>query len=51
MIVALKQVDRDYQNQIYVLPGINEDFSPENITESKEFFVEVGQKNDILILL
>lgn len=48
--VALIAVDKQGNNQIYVLPGINEDFSPYDVEESQPAFAEVKKNNGIVAL-
>ena len=44
--IALIPVDKEGRNQIYVLPGANEDFSPDEVKKARALF----QPNRILIL-
>ncbi|MBD3224545.1 MAG: hypothetical protein GF313_07435 [Caldithrix sp.] len=49
--IALIPVDKDGHNQIYVLPGVNEDFSPRDIDSAAELLQpEEGQKVMVLAL-
>jgi len=48
--VALIPVDKQGKNQIYVLPGVNDDFCPQDIDEADELFVSVGKNNGVLSL-
>lgn len=48
--IALIPVDRDGRNQIYVLPGINEDFSPDDVDTSRDIFESAGKQGGILAL-
>jgi len=47
--VALIPVDKKGKNQIYVLPGTNADFSPKDIQEAGELFLN-NNKNKVLLL-
>lgn len=48
--IALIPVDKQGKNQIYVLPGVNDDFCPQDIDEATELFAEVGKNNGVLAL-
>ena len=48
--IALIPVDKKGENQIYVLPGINEDFCPEDVEDAKPLF-EKAKKNKGLVAL
>jgi ribokinase len=48
--VALIPVDKQGKNQIYVLPGVNDDFCPKDIDEATELFDQVGKNNGVLAL-
>ncbi len=48
--IALIPVDKNGNNQIYVLPGINEDFSPEDIDDSEALFKNASKNDGILAL-
>ncbi|MBN1273040.1 MAG: ribokinase [Candidatus Aminicenantes bacterium] len=47
--MALIPVDKNGRNQIYVLPGVNADFSPEDVDAAENLFSH-SDKNKILIL-
>ncbi len=49
--IALIPVDEKGRNQIYVLPGINEDFSTQDVEEARELFRNEGQKKILLLAL
>jgi ribokinase len=49
--IALIPVDEKGRNQIYVLPGVNEDFSPEDVEEARELFRNEGKKKILLLAL
>ncbi|OIO74904.1 MAG: hypothetical protein AUJ85_04600 [Elusimicrobia bacterium CG1_02_37_114] len=46
--IALIPVDKNGNNQIYVLPGVNNDFSPRDIEESNQLFENAGNNSGIL---
>jgi len=48
--VALIAVDRKGSNQIYVLPGINADFGPDDIQEALPAFQQIGRNKGIVVL-
>jgi len=48
--VALIAVDKQGNNQIYVLPGINEDFSPADVQESEPIFAEAKSNGGVAVL-
>lgn len=48
--IALIPVDKNGNNQIYVLPGINEDFLPADIDDSRPLFENAKKNNGILAL-
>ncbi len=48
--VALIPVDKKGNNQIYVLPGVNADFSPADLDEAETLFKEVGERKGVLAL-
>jgi ribokinase len=48
--IALIPVDQQGNNQIFVLPGISDDFAPEDIDAAESLFAEVGKENGILVL-
>lgn len=48
--IALIPVDEDGNNQIFVLPGISDDFSPKDIDKANSLIEEVGKNNGILVL-
>jgi ribokinase len=48
--VALIAVDKNGRNQIYVIPGINNDFSPTDIAEAREIFESVKAAGGIAVL-
>jgi len=48
--IALIPVDQSGNNQIYVLPGINDDFSPEDIDNSRPLFESASRNKGILAL-
>jgi len=47
--VALIPVDKKGKNQIYVLPGVNADFRPQDIQEAQKLFLN-KTKNKVLLL-
>lgn len=49
--IALIPVDEKGRNQIYVLPGINEDFSLQDVEEAKELFEHNGKEKILLLAL
>lgn len=49
--IALIPVDEKGRNQIYVLPGVNEDFSTQDIEEAQELFENKGKKKILLLAL
>jgi ribokinase len=48
--IALIPVDTEGENQIYVIPGVNDDFSPSDIDDAKGAFEEVARNKGILAL-
>ncbi len=46
--VALIPVDKQGRNQIYVLPGVNDDFCKADIDETENLFTAVGNNNGVL---
>jgi ribokinase len=48
--IALIPVDENGNNQIFVLPGISDDFSPADIDKAAPLFEEVGKNNGVLVL-
>jgi len=48
--VALIPVDKKGNNQIYVLPGANGDFSPEDVDDAQALFEGAGKKTMIMAL-
>ena len=48
--IALIPVDQEGNNQIYVLPGINDDFSPEDIDAAEELFTIASRNKGMLVL-
>lgn len=48
--IALIPVDLNGNNQIFVLPGISDDFSPSDIDNAAPLFEEVGSNNGVLVL-
>ena len=48
--VALIAVDKAGANQIYVLPGVNDDFSPSDIDDASDVFETAGSNDGILVL-
>lgn len=48
--IALIPVDKQGENQIYVIPGINNSFSPEDIEKADELFQIVAVNKGILVL-
>ncbi|MDH5744100.1 MAG: PfkB family carbohydrate kinase, partial [Candidatus Aminicenantes bacterium] len=49
--IALIPVDEKGSNQIYVLPGVNEDFSSEDVDEARELFEETRTHKILLLAL
>ncbi|MGD2246232.1 MAG: ribokinase [Candidatus Aminicenantes bacterium] len=49
--IALIPVDEKGRNQIYVLPGVNEDFSIQDVEEAQELFKNEGEKKILLLAL
>lgn len=49
--IALIPVDEKGRNQIYVLPGVNEDFSIQDVEEAQELFENEGEKKILLLAL
>ena len=49
--IALIPVDEEGRNQIYVLPGINSDFSPQDIDDAQEIFQNGGKQKILLLAL
>jgi ribokinase len=49
--IALIPVDEKGRNQIYVLPGVNEDFSTQDVEEARELFENKGKKKILLLAL
>lgn len=48
--IALIAVNRKGENQIYCLPGINDDFSPKDIDDAARLFHAVRKNNGLLAL-
>ena len=48
--IALIAVDKKGRNQIYVLPGISDEFSPEDINDAEKLF-QIAQKNNGILVL
>ena len=48
--VALIAVDKNGKNQIYVLPGINEEFPVEEINQARPLFEAATKNNGMLVL-
>ncbi|MBI9044498.1 MAG: bifunctional hydroxymethylpyrimidine kinase/phosphomethylpyrimidine kinase [Anaerolineaceae bacterium] len=48
--IAIIIVNKQGENQIYLLPGISEDFSPQDIEDAQELFDIVQQNKGILAL-
>ena len=48
--IALIPVDQQGNNQIFVLPGISDDFSVSDIDNATELFEKVGKNNGTLVL-
>lgn len=48
--IALIPVDRNGNNQIYVLPGINENFTQQDLDNSRVLFKNAGKNKGILVL-
>ncbi len=49
--IALIPVDKEGRNQIYVLPGVNEDFNVQDIDDADELFKNEGKKKILLLAL
>lgn len=49
--IALIPVDKEGHNQIYVLPGVNEDFSAQDIDVADELFKNEGKQKILLLAL
>ena len=49
--IALIPVDEKGRNQIYVLPGVNEDFNTQDVEEARELFENEGKKRILLLAL
>jgi ribokinase len=49
--IALIAVDEQGNNQIYVLPGVNEDFSSEDVDEAQELFEKTEAQKILLLAL
>ncbi len=49
--IALIPVDEKGRNQIYVLPGVNEDFCTQDVEEARELFENEGKKKILLLAL
>ncbi len=49
--IALIPVDEKGRNQIYVLPGVNEDFSTQDVDEARELFSNQRKKKILLMAL
>ena len=49
--IALIPVDEKGRNQIYVLPGVNEDFSTQDVDEAQKLFENEGKKKILLLAL
>ena len=49
--IALIPVDEQGNNQIYVLPGVNEDFSSEDVDEAQELFEKTEAQKILLLAL
>lgn len=48
--VALIAVDRDGNNQIYVIPGINNQFLPADVEEARPIFLKAQEISGIVVL-
>ncbi len=48
--IALIPVDEQGNNQIFVLPGVSDDFSVDDVDNAIPLFDEVGKNNGVLIL-
>ncbi|MBP9667559.1 bifunctional hydroxymethylpyrimidine kinase/phosphomethylpyrimidine kinase [Candidatus Saccharibacteria bacterium] len=48
--IALIPVDEQGNNQIFVLPGISDDFSPSDIDTATSLFEQVGKNRGVLVL-
>ncbi len=49
--IALIPVDEKGRNQIYVLPGVNEDFNTQDVEDARELFENEGRKKILLLAL
>lgn len=49
--IALIPVDEKGNNQIYVLPGVNDDFSSSDVDEAQELFENTGAQKILLLAL
>lgn len=49
--IALIPVDEKGNNQIYVLPGVNDDFSSSDVDEAQELFEKTGAQKILLLAL
>lgn len=49
--IALIPVDKEGRNQIYVLPGVNEDFNMQDIDDADELFKNEGKQKILLLAL
>jgi ribokinase len=49
--IALIPVDEKGRNQIYVLPGVNEEFCTQDVEEARELFENEGKKKILLLAL
>ncbi len=49
--IAIIPVDKEGQNQIYVLPGVNKDFSIKDIDNSKDLFKNENHKKVMILAL
>jgi ribokinase len=48
--IALIPVDTEGNSQIYVIPGVNNSFIPQDIDRAEELFLAVAKNNGILVL-
>jgi ribokinase len=48
--IALIPVDIDGNSQIYLIPGVNNNFSSDDIDKAHELFLEASKNNGILVL-
>lgn len=48
--IALIPVDQNGNNQIFVLPGVSDDFSTSDIDDASSLFEEVGKNGGMLVL-